>query len=141
MRLSAIAFGIVVGVLAFLAGAAYSASLDPAPVWSNGTLIGPGRQAAEVVKATFTYDANAHKLTFKLGTKSVVMTRGSTSAKVNGKTVTLPVAPKVVNGTTYVPLKVLFTGLGLDVKPNGDTAWIICTETLCIRLEVPQKPE
>ena len=135
-----VALGLLVGSLV-LAAAAHGATLEPPPTWTNGTLIGPARQAAELVKATFTYDAETQKLRFKLDEKLVEMTRGSTTAKVNEKTVTLPVAPKVLNGTTYVPLKNLFIGLGLEVKPYGDTAWIVCTSKLCIRLEVPQKPE
>jgi hypothetical protein len=130
----------LVGLLAIVV-AARSATLDPPPVWTNGTLIGPARQSAEFVKATFSYNAETQKLKFVLGDKWVEMTRGSTSARANGNAITLPVAPKVLNGTTYVPLKNLFVGLGLEVKPYGDTAWIICTGKTCTRLEVPPKPE
>jgi hypothetical protein len=142
MRLSRMLWvGLLAGMSILLAAAVHGATLDPPPTWTNGTLIGPARQSAELVKATFTYDAETQKLKFKLGDKLVEMTRGSTTAKVNDKTVTLPVAPKVLNGTTYVPLKNLFIGLGLEVKPHSDTAWIVCTGTLCIRLEVPKKPK
>jgi hypothetical protein len=141
MRLSPmLALGLLVSLLG-LAAAASAATLDPSPVWDSGTLIGPARQAAELVKATFTYDADTQKLKFVLGSKVVEMTRGSKTAKANGNTITLPVAPKVLNGATYVPLKNLFVGLGLEVKPSGTTAWIICTEKTCTRLEVPPKPE
>ncbi len=127
--------------LALLSAAASAVTLEPPPVWTDGHLIGPARQAAELVKATFTYDANTRKLKLALSGKSVEMTVGSKTAKINGETVTLPVAPKVLNGTTYVPLKNLFIGLGLEVKPDGSTAWILCTGKLCLRLEVPPKPE
>jgi hypothetical protein len=92
------------------------------------------------VKATFSYDANTKRLKFVLGGKTVEMTVGSKSAKVNGHPTTLPVAPKVLNGTTYVPLKNLFLGLGLEIKPNGATQWIVCTGQSCIPLQVPPKP-
>jgi iron complex transport system substrate-binding protein len=133
--------GTLLAAVALLSVAASAATLQPAPVWSEGTLIGPGRQAGELVKATFTYDAAAHRLKFVLNGKTVEMTVGSKTAKINGKDSTLPVAPKVLNGATYVPLKNLFIGLGLEVKPNGNDAWIVCTGNLCIRLEVPVKPE
>jgi hypothetical protein len=135
-----LALGLLVSLLS-LAAAASAATLDPSPVWDGETLTGPARQAAQLVKATFTYNAEAHKLKFVLGSKVVEMTRGSKTAKVNGNAITLPVAPKVLNGTTYVPLKNLFIGLGLEVKPSGTSAWIICTEKTCTRLEVPPKPE
>jgi len=130
----------LIALLALVA-VAHAATLDPPPVWSGSTLIGPARQSAELVKATFTYDAETQKLKFVLGDKWVEMTRGSTSARANGNAITLPVAPKVLNGTTYVPLKNLFIGLGLEVKPYGQTAWILCTGKTCTRLEVPPKPE
>jgi len=128
--------------LAFaLSAGARSASLSPAPTWRNGVLLGPARQACDLVQGTFTYNAETQKLSFKLGDKRVEMTRGSKSAKIDGKSVTLPVAPQVLNGTTYVPLRKLFDGLGLDVKPYGTTSWIVCTDKLCIRLQVPEKPK
>lgn len=115
--------------------------LEPAPVWQNETLLGPARAGADLVKADFSYNAETKKLTFRLDLKKVEMTVGSKSAKIGDKSTTLPEAPKVINGTTYVPLKNLFVGLGCEVKPGGENAWIVCVEKLCIRLEVPPKPE
>ncbi len=122
-------------------GAANASALEPAPVWQNDTLLGPARAAAELVKAKLTYDAETKKLTFRLNLNKVEMTLGSKSAKVNGEAKTLPEAPKTIDGTAYVPLKNLFVGLGCEVKSGGEDAWIICLEKLCIRLEVPPKPE
>lgn len=115
--------------------------LEPTPVWQNDTLMGPGRAAAELIKAKLTYSAETKKLTFRLDLKRVEMTLGSKSATINGQTKTLPEAPKVINGTAYVPLKNLIVGLGCEVKSGGENAWIVCVEKLCIRLEVPPKPE
>ena len=119
---------------------ASAASLDPAPVWQNETLMGPARQTAELIKAKFTFVSQTKKLTFKLGQKSVEMTLGSKTAKIGGKTVTLPEAPKALNGTTYIPLKNVLVGLGSEIKSGGANAWIICVNEMCIRLEVPSKP-
>jgi len=115
--------------------------LEPTPVWQNDTLMGPARGAAELLKAKLNYDAETKKLTFRLDLKRVEMTLGSKSATIDGQTKTLPEAPKVVNGTAYVPLKNLIVGLGCEVKSGGENAWIVCIEKLCIRLEVPPKPE
>ena len=124
-----------------LSSAALAATLTPAPVWEATTLMGPSRPAVQLVKGTVTYNAETKKLTFKVGDNTVVMTRGSTAATANGKAITLPVAPKVLNGTTYVPLKNLYVGLGFEVKSSGENRWIICTKTQCVPLEVPPKPE
>jgi hypothetical protein len=120
-------------------GSASAGKLTPPPVWENGALLGPAKQAAESVRGTFSYDTATQKLTIKLGAKSVIMKRGSTSATANGQAITLPVAPKVLNGTTYVPLKSLFGGLGMEIKPQGTNAWILCSGKSCYRLEVPPR--
>jgi iron complex transport system substrate-binding protein len=125
----------------FAAGVAQATELNPTPVWQNDTLLGPARAAAELVKAKLSYDAETKKLTFRLNLDKVEMTLGSKSAKINGKAKTLPEAPKTIDGTAYVPLKNLFVGLGCEVKSGGENAWIVCVEKLCIRLEVPPKPE
>ncbi len=127
--------------VAIACGPATATELEPAPVWQNEALLGPARATAGLVKASFSYNADAKKLTFRLDLKRVEMTLGSKSAKINGKTTTLPEAPKVINGTAYVPLKNVFVGLGCEVKSGGENAWIVCVEKLCIRLEVPPKPE
>lgn len=118
-----------------------AATLTPPPLWSGGHLLGPARQAAELVRASFSYDSSTQRLKLKLGENTVEMKRGSSTATVNGRTITLPIAPRMLNGTIYVPLKTLFSGLGLQIKPHGETAWILCNSKLCIRLEVPKRPE
>jgi hypothetical protein len=141
-----VSFAVVTGLLLVpgvlvLQGTGHATALEPTPVWQNQTLMGPARAAADLLPAKLSYNAETKKLTFRLGLKRVEMTLGSKSAKINGKTKTLPEAPKVINGTSYVPLKNLFVGLGWDVKPGGDNAWILCSDKLCKHLEVPPKPE
>jgi hypothetical protein len=136
------AFLVVLALTAVvLPGAARAAELSPSPVWQGDTLLGPARAAAQLVKATFTYNTTTKALVFKLGSKTVQMTLGSTSAKVNGKSTTLPVAPKTINDTSYVPLKTLFIGLGLQIHASGSNSWLICTDQMCIPLKVPPKPQ
>jgi iron-siderophore transport system substrate-binding protein len=120
--------------------AAGAAELTPAPVWQSGTLIGPAKAAAQFAKATFSYSTTTKAMTAKLGSKTVVMTVGSKTAKANGSATTLPLAPKMLNNTLYVPLKNLFNGLGLQVHPSG-ADWIVCTDQMCLRLKVPPKPQ
>ncbi len=142
MRVSTIitTAALVATVALALPATSFAAKLAPAPVWQSETLMGPARQAAELIKATFSYNAQTKKLVFKLEAKTVEMTLGSKTAKVGTKTITLPEAPKVVNGSTYVPLKNLLVGLGCEIKPGPAGSWIICVGEMCIRLEVPAKP-
>ncbi|WP_239615620.1 copper amine oxidase N-terminal domain-containing protein [Cohnella mopanensis] len=50
---------------------------------------------------------------------TILLRIGSRTAKVNGQTLTLSVAPTVIDHTTLVPLRFVTEALGADVKWNG----------------------
>jgi hypothetical protein len=52
---------------------------------------------------------------------SMIMTIGSRTATVNGKSVTLDVAPAIVAGRTFVALRVISETLGAEVSWNSTT--------------------
>ncbi|WP_042203523.1 phosphodiester glycosidase family protein [Paenibacillus camerounensis] len=56
------------------------------------------------------------------GDSSILLTLGQASATVNGKAVTLTALPFSGNGTTYVPLSAVSTGMGIGLKWNKETA-------------------
>jgi hypothetical protein len=56
----------------------------------------------------------------------MVMTIGSKTATVNGKAVTLDVAPTIVAGRTFVPLRVISETLGAQVT------WKAASRTITI---------
>jgi hypothetical protein len=59
---------------------------------------------------------------------SIKLTIGNRNAVVQGKNVTLDVAPTVVNGNTLVPLRFLSESLGAEVKWFGDERKITLTQ-------------
>ncbi|MNW23632.1 Protease inhibitor precursor [compost metagenome] len=86
------------------------------PLLIEQTNVVPLRDIADAMKATLSWDQQAgqvevirgeHKLTLQIGSKTVYY--GETAD-------TVQVAPKVINGVTYVPLQVVARGLGAQVE-------------------------
>jgi len=93
-------------------------SMPVDPVSEDGTTLVPMRAIFEKLGATVSWDSKAQKVTAKKGTTTIELTIGSKTAKVNGKASQLLVAPKIVNGTTLIPLRFVSESLGMYV------AWI-----------------
>jgi len=70
----------------------------------NRSLI-PIRTATEAFGANVTWDGPTQTVKIADGTNSITMTIGKTEATVNGKTVTLEVAPIIDGDRTYVPVR------------------------------------
>jgi hypothetical protein len=102
-------------------------TLDSAPYIDKGsarTMV-PMRFIGEAFGASVTWNAGTRRVSVETeGTAnhkslSMVMTIGSKTATVNGKAVTLDVAPAIVAGRTFVPLRVISETLGAQVTWNG----------------------
>jgi len=95
-------------------------------VAEGGQLMMPVRSLAEVVGFTFDWD-QATKTAVATGPKAggagqtveVRMQVDSTAAQVNGEAVELPVAPAIINDTTYVPVAFLVKAFGGQVEWEG----------------------
>jgi len=69
----------------------------------------------EDLGATLTWNGTAKTATFVAGGKTVEVTVGSTTAKVNGAAATMPAAPILVNGRVMVPTRFIAEALGWKV--------------------------
>lgn len=104
-------------------------TLDAAPYIdkASGRTMVPMRFIGEAFGASVTWDAGARRVSVETeGTAnhkslSMVMTITSKTATVNGKSVTLDVAPAIVAGRAFVPLRVISETLGAEVSWNGTT--------------------
>ncbi|MDQ6421984.1 stalk domain-containing protein [Paenibacillus sp. LHD-117] len=96
-------------------------SFDVQPQTVSGRTVVPYRTLAEKVGAKVSWDQKTKKITVAKGTKTVELTLNSKTAKLNGTSVTLDVAPFVKNGVTLVPLRFIGESLGLWVSWNGST--------------------
>jgi hypothetical protein len=125
---ASVRIGLTVGKVAATVGEA-TVTLDAAPFIdkASGRTMVPVRFIGEAFGATVTWDAPTRRVFVE--TKGslnhrpllMVMTVGSTRATVNGTTVTLDVAPAIMVGRTFVPLRVISETLGATVTWHADT--------------------
>jgi len=91
-------------------------SYAQAPVMSGGSVLVPMRAIFESLDASVKWDQKTQTITSVKGSSQIKLKMGSKQAVVNGKNVTLDSAPRMVKGTTMVPLRFVATALGADVK-------------------------
>ena len=90
------------------------------PVIYQSTNLVPLREMAEGMGAAVNLDKDSGTIVVSKDTTSVTMTIGSKTVTYNGETETVPAAPKVIKGVTYVPAQVLARGLGASLEFNSD---------------------
>jgi hypothetical protein len=97
--------------------------LDVAPFIDSGRTFVPFRFVGESLGAQvgYTTDANGRvaTVTYQLGSTSIILYIGRKDALVNGRTVYLDVAPKIVQGRTVIPLRFVTEALGCKVDWDG----------------------
>jgi hypothetical protein len=98
--------------------------LDAAPFIKDGRTLLPIRALIEALGGSVQWNASTKTATVMLGSRTVALTIGSTTALVNGKAITLDVAPMIVKGRTFLPLRALAESLGLDL------AWEPVSQTI-----------
>ncbi|MFD2328541.1 TraB/GumN family protein [Cohnella sp. GCM10020058] len=85
------------------------------PTVENGTTLVPMRPLLEKLGVALNWDAKSQTV---MGTKSglsFALQAGNRTAVVNGAVVTLDVPPRIVRGTTYVPLRFVAEAIGYKV--------------------------
>lgn len=96
------------------------ADFSEMPVIENGRAMVPMRELFEALDANVYYDAETGEISARKGNNYVTMKAGSQSATLNGKEVTLDVAPYITaKGKTMVPIR--FAAEALDVNVGWDS--------------------
>ncbi|MFF2532323.1 stalk domain-containing protein [Brevibacillus sp. NPDC058079] len=95
--------------------------LDTAPFIQSGTTLVPLRFIADGLGVPIVYDNNTQVATLTLNEKTVKLSAGSKTAKIDEQTVNLPVAPQIVNNRMMVPLRFIAENLGAQVVWDGFT--------------------
>ena len=80
----------------------------------DATLV-PLRTVSEELKADVNFDATSGKIFINYEDNNITLTPGHTLVTVNGQQQSLSVAPQVIKGTTYVPLRFIGEALGAKV--------------------------
>ncbi len=89
------------------------------PILVNDTTLVPVRAIIEAFGGQVKWDSKSQKVTITYNKNKVELWINKTSALVNGKKVSVTVAPKNVNGRTMLPLKFISQNLGLSVNWEG----------------------
>ncbi|NPV45483.1 MAG: copper amine oxidase N-terminal domain-containing protein [Armatimonadetes bacterium] len=96
------------------------------PVNVSGSILLPMRDVFEALNAEVKWFAAQQMILAIRGNTTIELTIGVRTAKVNGASVPLPVAPMLIGGSTYVPLRFPAEAFGGTVKwdPALQTAFI-----------------
>lgn len=97
---------------------------DVMPFIEDGTTLVPLRAVSEAMGATVGWDSTTQTITLTKAKTNISMVIGSTSVQVNDKNIELSVAPKIVNGSTMVPLRIIAQAFGSTIawgNTNGKT--------------------
>jgi hypothetical protein len=89
--------------------------LDAAPFIKDGRTLLPIRALIEALGGSVQWNPSTRTATVLLGSRTVALTIGSTTALVNGSPITLDVAPEIRNGRTFLPLRAVAENIGLDL--------------------------
>jgi hypothetical protein len=82
------------------------------PLISSGTTLVPIRAVIESLGGSVGWDASGRRIDISLGTRTVVMWVGKTTAMVSGSSKTMSMAPAVIGGRTMIPLRFVAENLG-----------------------------
>ena len=91
------------------------------PIIKNGRTFLPIRTLIEFLGGTVEWNAKEQKFTTTLNSHSIALWIGKTTALVDGNKTTLDVAPFILNGRTYLPLRFISENLGAVVDWDATT--------------------
>lgn len=106
------------------------------PVMQDGTTLVPLKVIAENLGAEVKWDKATKTVTVVKGDKTIILTIGSKTAKVNGEALTLAQAPKVINGSTMLPIRFVSEQLDCSVVWNSQTQAVYVTDK-GVEAEIP----
>ncbi|OOB77068.1 MAG: hypothetical protein BEN19_02545 [Epulopiscium sp. Nuni2H_MBin003] len=100
---------------------------EVAPYLENDTTLVPTRVIAENLGAVVKWDNNVKMVTIEKDTTVIKLKIGDSLATVNEKEVQLLLAPKIIDGTTMVPVRMISDLLNADVVWDQNTKTIRIT--------------
>ncbi|MGM9608088.1 MAG: stalk domain-containing protein [Oscillospiraceae bacterium] len=89
---------------------------DEAPILEEGHVLVPYGPVCEAIGLDAQWDPAAQTVTASSATRRIVLTVGSSKAAVNHDVLRVDAAPRLVNGTVFIPLLFLAEVTGLNVS-------------------------
>lgn len=99
--------------------------VSQSPVIANDTTLVPMREIFEALNVEVVWVNETKQIIATDTNNCIILTMDSTVAQKNGVDVNLSVAPKIVNGLTYVPVRFIAEALNADVIWDNDSRTVI----------------
>lgn len=104
-------------------------TLEASPYIKNGTTMVPMRAIFEELGYLVEFEVSTQRIICSNGFNRITMNIGNNKAYVNGIEKTVPIAPEIVNGRTFVPLRFVSENSGAKVN------WINSTSPITVSLD------
>lgn len=98
------------------------------PVQEQGSTLVPLRVVSTNLGANVNYESSTKCITINKGNTHIKLQIGSVQATINDKQTTMVMAPKIINGITYVPIRFVSENLECNVDWKSDTRVVEITE-------------
>lgn len=102
-------------------------SFDTAPIIENDTTLVGFRAILEALEAAVEWDEATQTVTAQKDGTNIILTINSNKATVNGKSMDLLAAPKIIGGSTMVPVRFISEQFGMKVKWDANSKLITIT--------------
>ncbi|MCT4619326.1 MAG: NEAT domain-containing protein [Marinisporobacter sp.] len=111
-------------------GAIQNIQLDVAPLIKENRTLVPLRGICEALGAKVKWQGATRSILLSDGEMKIELQVDEKSAKVNGKTIKMDVAPKIINERTFVPIRFISENLKHEVKWIKEEQEIVITKKL-----------
>ncbi len=96
-----------------------------APVIQNDSTLVPLRQTFEALGSKVDWDNATRTVTAEKGNTTIKLTIGNNTAYKNGNSLNVSVAPQIINGSTFVPIRFVAESFGCAVGWDKNTRTVI----------------
>lgn len=116
-----------------------SLSCEVPPIVFNDYSVVPARDVFEHLGAEVGWNSRTEQVTVNYGRTQILMTINQTTVFKDGQTQKMPIAPKIINGKTMIPVRYVSEALGFDVNFDSKTDTISIT-TKKTTTNIPTNP-
>lgn len=107
-------------------------SFDVKPIIEDNRTLTPIRVVSESLGANVSWDNDSKTVTIKKDDLLIKLVVGQATVTINGKSQTLDVASKIVNGRTLVPLRFISESFGFKVDWNNSSKTVILSTSKAV---------